>query len=689
MGICEWKLSKVSQEEINKYASTWNVSLITAAILYSRGFRDENEVYQFLNSEALDKESFKLTDMEESVKCLKEAIEKKEKICVYGDYDADGITSTTLVYRYLKDKGANVIYYIPHRDLEGYGLNIQAVNKLHEEGVRVLLTVDNGVSAHEEIEIASSLGMKVIVTDHHKIPEKLPKKALIIDPWREKWEEKYKNLAGVGVAYKLLEAMEGSHAIESKFLELVALGSLGDSMPLFGETRYFVKKGLEFANDSKIPGIKAIINSLAIDSTAISSIDATFKLVPRINASGRMETADLAVKLLISENEEECLSICERLNELNSLRKDVEKKILEEVKQQIKDNSQIKYEKVIILKGENWHHGVLGIAASRISQMYGKPCILISFSYETGEARGSCRSVEGISIYDLVVSGAEYLDRFGGHTMAAGINLKTKNLENFCNLMIQNSRQLPVCFPKLKIDLNLSLSSFSNNLVETLELLEPYGNKNPEPVFLMKSLKILKIKPIGNQNHLKLTFCDGREYLNAFYFNKTEKEFLYCEREIVDIAITAHINEYRNVKNISAYILDLKLTKVSMKEVVRHKKIYEKFKRKEKLSKKEIDILLPIRSEFVGIYRYFMSHTNVRLRVDVLNYRLFKNNIKYGKIYIVLDVLKEMNLIDIVWYADEFEIVIKGFSKKVSLTSSQILKSLRELKGENDDGQGT
>ncbi len=685
MGLCEWQVSDINEEETKSYANAWNVPYIAAAILYSRGFREKDEVVNFLNWEALEREALKFTDMDESVKCLKEAIEKKEKICVYGDYDADGITATTLVYCYLKDKGADVIYYIPHRDLEGYGLNISAVDKLHAQGVKILLTVDNGVSAHEEVKKAAALGMKVIITDHHKVPEKLPSPGLIIDPWRENWGEEYKNLAGVGVAYKLLEALEDFNILESKYMELVALGSLGDSMPLFGETRYLVKKGLEFAGNSNILGIKTFINILGINSQNINSIDAAFKLVPRINASGRMETADLAVKLLTSEKEEECINICKHLDELNNLRKNVEKKILEDVEKQIKNNPQIKYENVIILKGMNWHHGVLGIAASKISQRYGKPCILISFSYETGEARGSCRSVEGFSVYNLVISGAQYLEKFGGHTMAAGINLRTENIEKFCKKMIENSRKLLVQFPKLCIDLKLSISSFSNLLLDSVEILEPYGNKNPEPVFLIDNVKIYKIKPIGKK-HLKLTFFDGKRYINAFYFNKTIGELLYREGEIVDIAATIHKDEYKSIKSVSVYVLDLKLSGLDMKEVIKQKQIYEKFKRGENLSEKEIGYLLPTRSEFANIYRYFISKAKVRLRVDTLDCRLFKNSENYGKIYIVLDVLQEMNLINVKWNVDEFEVVIKNFSGKVDLSSSKILSSLSQFKGENSYG---
>ena len=686
MGLCEWQVSDINEKKVKSNAEVWGIPFLSVAILYSRGLRTKKEVFKFLNCEALSKEFFKFTDMDETVKCLKEAIKKKERICVYGDYDADGITATTLVYCYLKDKGADVTYYIPNRDLEGYGLNIAAVEKLYSQGVKVLLTVDNGVSAHEEVKKASLLGMKVIITDHHKVPESLPSPGFVIDPWRENWEEEYKNLAGVGVAYKLLEALEDFKPISSKYMELVAIGSLGDSMPLFGETRYLVKKGLEFAGNSSILGVRTLIKSLGINSNIINSIDATFKLVPRINASGRMETADLAVRLLISENEEECISICNRLDELNSLRKEVEKEILEDAEKQIRDNPKIKYENVIILKGENWHHGVLGIAASKISQRYGKPCILISFSYETGEARGSCRSVEGFSIYNLVVLGAKHLERFGGHTMAAGINLKTENIEKFCKEIIENSKKFSAPFPKLRIDLKLNISSFSNRILDALEFLEPYGNKNPEPIFLIERLKIYKIKPIGNKKHLKLTFYDGIEYLNAFYFNKTLEDFLYKEGDTVDIAVTAHKNEYKNIKNVSVYILDLKLSGSDIKKAINQKQIYEKFKRGERLSKKEVAFLLPTRIEFARMYRYFISRAELRLRVDTLSHRLFKNENNYGKIYIVLDVLQEMNLINVLWYADEFKVLIKDFNGKVDLSNSAILNSLSRFKGEDSYG---
>ena len=655
MSINRWNLNPIDKEVVDTYTRKWNISHICAAILYRRGFRENRDIYEFLNySDSLNPFDFK--DMQKAIDILNRSIKNSEKICIYGDYDADGITATALLYSYFKSKTPNVVYYIPNRDAEGYGLNCHAIEKLHDLGIKIIVTVDNGISAYEEIKYANSLGIKVIITDHHSLPERLPEAEAIINPCAEDWYEKRKSFAGVGVAYKLVEAMENPDS----YLDLVLLGTVGDSMPLFGQSRTIVKKGMQSISNSKIQGIKTLIQTLNL-GTNIDSIDLAFKVVPRINASGRMKTADIALKLLVSEDKE----LCTYLEDLNILRKETEKEITLAVEEKIKQDSSKKFQNIIIVEGEDWHHGVIGIVASRITQKYGKPCILISYSKSDGLARGSCRSVEGFSIYEAISQCSKYLDRFGGHTMAAGINLKLENIKKFSKAVLDISKNYEVCFPKIDID-----EQISGPLISTETL-------NPEPIFLVKDVTLKKIVPIGKGNHLKLIFDDKGLPIEMLYFNKTSKNFFYKEREKLDVLITLHSNVYKSKSTVSAYIEDLKLSKVSLSEVLNQKKLYEKFKRRELINLDELNSLLPNREEFAKVYVFLKKSS--WLRVDIVSYKVFGDSTHCAKIYVILDAFESLGLISLTWDSDEFCVSINECNKKVNLEESPVLISLNEI----------
>lgn len=676
MPICQWTLTEIKPEEIRHYSLQWNIPEVCAKILYSRGMRNKDEIDKFLKFESLS-DPFEFTDMKKAVEFLKSAIDNKEKICVYGDYDADGVTSTALIYLYFKDLGADIEYYIPTRD-DGYGLNCDAISKLHEKGIKVILTVDNGVSAFQEVEFAKSLGIKTVITDHHKLPEKIPLAEAVIDPCRESWDLKYKNFAGVGVAYNLIKAFSEGKQISKKYIDLVAIGTVGDSMPLFGESKELLKASLSSIVNSEIKGIRTLFEKVGISGKKVDSLDLAFKIVPRINASGRIKTADIALKLLISDDECECKSICDTLDDLNSFRKSTESKIIENIDLEISKNPNLKFENVIVVKGKDWPHGVLGIAASRVVQKYGKPCILISFS-DDGEARGSCRSIEGVSIYDLIVSCSNYLERFGGHTLAAGINLKSDNVDAFCNCIREKARKLDLEFPKISVDAQLTLGMISKNTLDFLKMLEPFGNGNPEPIFIVKNLKLKKIMPIGKGDHLKLNFEDSYRLCDFLYFNKSTQNFLYKEGDILDVLITLHPDLYRKNSGVSAHVLDLKFSGLNLEKFIINKKVYEKFRRESKLSPEELSLLIPTRDDFAKVYRYLVSNQNRHLRVDNIGFLLFGNDAPYGKIYVILDVLEEMKLAQILWNSDEFSLKILKPKTKVNLQDSKILNYLSDI----------
>lgn len=678
MSICEWNISEIDEEIVSKYSQKYGIPYVSVAILYSRGFREESDIQNFLQGTVED-DVFDITDMDKAVKRIEKAIKENEKICIYGDYDADGITSSSLMCRYLRDRGADVFCYIPERNKDGYGLNNSAIEYIKNEGTDLIITVDNGISAFDEVKYANLLGMDVVITDHHRVRETLPCACAVVNPYRKECSElKNKNFAGVGVAFKLIEAMETGKSSKKdlldKYSDLVTVGTIGDSIELFGETKEVVKYGLENLLSSKIPGIISLLKCSNLYLKELDSISVAFGIVPRINACGRMDNARLALELLMCDDVYESDKIAVEVCKLNDLRKNIENEILEDVENLLLEEPERKYEKIIVAEGENWNHGVLGIVASKITQKYGKPCILITIEGET--SRASCRSIEGFSIYDALVRNSKWLTRFGGHPMAAGFSINTSDLKFFKESLFQDSEDYEVPAPCVSIDFELEPYQISCEILEDLEILKPYGNGNPEPVFGIFGATLVKIIPIGKGKHLKLIFeKDGFEF-SVLYFNKTPNDFIFLEHEKLDIAITLHENEYMGVKSVSCYAVDFKICNYDLKKAVKEKNLYQHFKKSNTLNC-DLTNVIPSREEFVKIYQYVKKLKNKSIRVDLINKRLFNNNKNLFIIYIVLDVMEELGLIRIFRSADEYKIIVNEVKEKVNISDSLILKSIK------------
>lgn len=678
MSICEWSISEIDEEIVSKYSQKYGIPYVSTAILYSRGFREESDIQNFLQGTVED-DVFDITDMDKAVQRIEKAIKENEKICIYGDYDADGITSSSLMCRYLRSRGADVFCYIPERNKDGYGLNNSAIEYIKNEGTNLIITVDNGISAFDEVKYANLLGMDVVITDHHRVRETLPCACAVVNPYRKECSElKNKNFAGVGVAFKLIEAMETGKSSKKdlldKYSDLVTVGTIGDSIELFGETKEVVKYGLENLLSSKIPGIISLLKCSNLYLKELDSISVAFGIVPRINACGRMDNARLALELLMCDDVYESDKIAIEVCKLNDLRKNIENEILEDVEKLLLEEPERKYEKIIVAEGENWNHGVLGIVASKITQKYGKPCILITIEGET--SRASCRSIEGFSIYDALVRNSKWLTRFGGHPMAAGFSINTSDLKFFKESLFQDFEDYEVPAPCVSIDFELEPYQISCEILENLEILKPYGNGNSEPVFGIFGATLVKIIPIGKGKHLKLIFeKDGFEF-SVLYFNKTPNDFIFLEHEKLDIAITLHENEYMGVKSVSCYAVDFKICNYDLKKAVKEKNLYQHFKKSNTLNC-DLTNVIPSREEFVKIYQYVKKLKNKSIRVDLINKRLFNNNKNLFIIYIVLDVMEELGLIRIFRSADEYKIIVNEVKEKVNISDSLILKSIK------------
>lgn len=553
-----WQYYEINNELIEKISKEFNISKLLAQILVNKGIIEHEEIKIFLNPKRNNfYNPFLMPDMEKAVNRIINAIENKEKILIYGDYDVDGITSTTVLKKYLKERGINADYHIPNRLKEGYGLNKQAIEEIARNGTKLMITVDCGISAVEEIKFAESLGIETIITDHHEPGEVLPSAFAIIDAKIKDNKYPFNQLAGVGVVFKLIQAISTKLKLAEKeylkYLDLVCLGTISDIVPLIDENRVIAKLGLKLINVTKNLGLKTLLNLSGYKSADSNTI--SFGIAPRINACGRMGFENKAIQLLLSEDKQEVLELAENLNEFNKERQEKEKEIFEEAVKQI--NEKEEKSPAIILGGDGWHHGVTGIVSSKITDMYFKPSILIGFENENG--KGSGRSIPGIDLHEAVLRCSSKLEKFGGHAMAIGLSLKK---ENFCKFKEEVNKYLKTKNMKeikqiIMIDVVANLKDITLQTVQELELLEPFGEVNKIPIFCFKNLKIESIRALTEGKHLKVNLRDDNMLISCIGFNIGEKASEYKIGDRVDVIGSLEINEYNGIKNIQLNLKDI------------------------------------------------------------------------------------------------------------------------------------
>lgn len=678
----KWVISQINKEEASRLAEIRGLPYFLAMILQIRGITEQEEIEAFLQPGGAVAPPLEIKDMQKAAVRVLQAINCFEKICVYGDYDADGVTATALLFSYLESCGANVMYYIPNREGEGYGMNCTAVEYLHQQGVRLIITVDNGIASLEEIRLANRLGMEVVVTDHHQPQGELPEAVAVVDPHREDCPSRFKQLAGVGVAFKLMMALEGEDADPQGLLEnyadLIAIGTIGDVVPLTGENRVFVKAGLRALLHTDRAGLRALLDAAGMQGRKITAGSVSFGLVPRINAAGRLGSCDSAVRLLLSDYEEEASDFAVHINEENRNRQEIEAEILREVEELLAHEPQRRYDRVLVMEGEGWHHGVIGIVASRVVERYGKPCIMIGTLGE--EARGSGRSIPGFSLYDAIFHCREYLTRFGGHPMAAGLSMETSQIPAFREAVNRYAAQreggMPA--PVLNLDCKLNPSALSVDLVEQLEALEPFGSGNPTPLFGLYRMTLADVSPVGGGKHLRLSLRRAGTQLTAMRFSTRLEEFPYTPGDVLDLAVTLEKSEYRGATELAVYVRDIKLSDLPVEELLQDKALYESIKRGEPLPAPIMDRITPNREEFAVVYRFLRSHQGWRYGLDVLYSRLSDSRIGYGKLALILDIMEELKLIFLNINGEQYDVKMCRVQGKVNLTDSTLLQQLME-----------
>lgn len=679
MILRKWEVRPLDKERAAAFAQTYGVPFFLAMLMNIRGLDDAAHLREFLGEGEPLSDPFLLKDMDKAAARITRAVDNMEKIAVYGDYDADGVTSTAMLYSYLETRGADVIFYIPQREGEGYGMNIGAVEYLKEQGVSLIVTVDNGISSVQEVARANELGIDVVVTDHHRPQEILPDAVAVVDAYRPDDTSPYKHFSGVGIAFKLLMALEdGAGDVEDlleAYSDLAAIGTIGDIVPLTGENRTLIRAGLERLSQSDRPGVQALLENAGIAGKALTSTNVAFTLVPRINATGRMGAPERAVRLLISGYEEEAEVLSEEICADNEERRRVEAEIAEAAFADIEAKGYMK-DRVVVVDGENWHHGVIGIVASRVTERCGKPCMIISCG-ET-EAKGSGRSIEGFSLFEAICACGDLLIKFGGHPMAAGITLKSENIEAFRKRINQYAAEH---FPQMPtqtvtLDCKLNPAALSVSMAQSLTQLEPFGNGNPQPVFGLFNMELSNVTPVGGGGHLRLTLEKNGAVITAMRFNTKPEELPYHIGDKIDLAVQLEAREFRGQPSLTVIVRDMKFAAFNTEKNIASLASFEKWQRGEVLSAEDKNRLYPDRACLAAIYRALRT-VNGKETDQVRFVSQFGKDMTLGLFKTALLVFEERGLVHSEIADDTFTATLIETSGKTDITRSPVLLALQ------------
>lgn len=679
MILRKWEVRPLDKERAAAFAQTYGVPFFLAMLMNIRGLDDAAHLREFLGEGEPLSDPFLLKDMDKAAARITHAVDNMEKIAVYGDYDADGVTSTAMLYSYLETRGADVIFYIPQREGEGYGMNMGAVEYLKEQGVSLIVTVDNGISSVQEVARANELGIDVVVTDHHRPQEILPDAVAVVDAYRPDDTSPYKHFSGVGIAFKLLMALEdGAGDVEDlleAYSDLAAIGTIGDIVPLTGENRTLIRAGLERLSQSDRPGVQALLENAGIAGKVLTSTNVAFTLVPRINATGRMGAPERAVRLLISGYEEEAEVLSEEICADNEERRRVEAEIAEAAFADIEAKGYMK-DRVVVVDGENWHHGVIGIVASRVTERCGKPCMIISRG-ET-EAKGSGRSIEGFSLFEAICACGDLLIKFGGHPMAAGITLKPENIEAFRKRINQYAAEH---FPQMPtqtvtLDCKLNPAALSVSMAQSLTQLEPFGNGNPQPVFGLFNMELSNVTPVGGGGHLRLTLEKNGAVITAMRFNTKPEELPYHIGDKIDLAVQLEAREFRGQPSLTVIVRDMKFAEFNTEKNIASLASFEKWQRGEVLSAEDKNRLYPDRACLAAIYRALRT-VNGKETDQVRFVSQFGKDMTLGLFKTALLVFEERGLVHSEIADDTFTATLIETSGKTDITRSPVLLALQ------------
>jgi len=668
-----WNVLQYDKNAASLLALKCGVDDLAVLLLQARGMKTAEEILDFLSADKKELSSpFLLKDMEKAADRISRAVDNGERIHVFGDYDADGVTATALLVSYLETLGADVTCSIPSRLNDGYGLSPEAANRIADMGTGLVITVDNGIASFSEAEIFKARGIDFIITDHHTVGESLPDAYAVIDPHRADDDSPEENLAGVGVALKLIAALEGGEYdyVLEDYGDLVAIGTIADIVPLTGENRIIVSRGLKSIERSFRPGIVSLIENAGLKN-GISATGVAFGIAPRINAAGRIDNAETALRLLMTEDFEEAEKLAYEISCSNTERQSVEAAISEEIEKYFDENPSCRLDRVLVAAGENWHPGVIGIAASRLVDKYGRPAVVISVD-EDGCARGSCRSIEGLGLYDALSYCSEYLVQFGGHTLAAGFSVMKDNIDAFRKKINEYAASLPPFYPSLNIDLRLNPGGLCTEILDSLAMLEPYGAGNPTPMFGLFGMTVSGVKSIGGEKHIRLTLTKDGESISAVYFGQPLVSFPYIIGDKVDIACKIEKNEYKGEVKLSIQIKDIRPAGEDDRELFYALGVYKNFLRGENLSEKERLLLCPDRALLSDVYRFIREKKEWKYSPEILCMRLNVPAKKAGAVQICLDALTDVGILS----EKDSVYMLTAFQGKADLGNCSLLRKL-------------
>ena len=665
-----------------KYATTLaaqqkEVGLL-AGILAARGITDPTEALTLLAGEEELSDPMLLTDMDKACARILEAIDKEQTIVVYGDYDVDGVTATALLYQHLKGMGASVKCMLPSREGDGYGLSKNAIQSIHDKGCQLIVTVDNGISALEEAEFAASLGVDLIVTDHHLPHDALPKAVAVVDPRRADDHSPFKGLCGAGVAFKLCAALDGCPPEEMLDYcgDLAAVGTVADVMPLTGENRTLVKAGLKSLQQTDRPGISALLEEVGLEGKPITAENVSYAIAPRINAAGRMDNAVTALQLVLCEDEERAEELAHKLNEINVARQETEQEIVKAAQEQLDAEPAILEDRVILIWGRDWHPGVIGIVASRLVEKTGRPVIVVSVD-EHGEGKGSGRSVQGFNLHECIASCEDILLRFGGHAMAAGLSVREENLPELRRRLNEwAARECAVLFtPPLECDLSIHLDRITVESVRRLEQLAPYGAENPTPVFVLEKAVIDGIFSVSEGKHCRLRLRQGNASIYAVWFGMPPEQLPYTMGDVVDAAVNLSVYESLRGAQLSGRILELHPAGFG-NAAAEQTALVQALRRGTPLSAEQKARIAPERSDIITVYRELQARRWHAEDLQPLFAKLGEENT--GKILVAITALEQVGLIAVRERSGaKFWELVPAEGKK-NLADAPILKCLEE-----------
>lgn len=650
-------------------------------VLAARGIADGAAAREFLNCSQPLCDPMLLHDMEKAVTIVRRAIDEGKKILVFGDYDCDGITATVMLYEYLEGEGADVCYYIPERLGEGYGLSMQTMEMIISSGIELIITVDNGISAEEEIARAKEAGIEVVVTDHHALPQQLPPADALVNSAFEEDGSPSRYLCGAAMAFKLIAALEqqmqGEDAQElllEQYGDLAAIATLADVVPLTGENRTLARMGLEILAHTDRPGLQALAQNAKADLTACHSDTVSFMLAPRINVTGRIGSVDTAVQLLLTQNDEQAATLAAEIEKLNAERRRMEESISAEAEELLRRKPLLLHNRILTLVGDDWHLGVIGISAARMVERYRKPCIVISCS--DGVARGSARSVEGFSIIDAITACSDKLQKFGGHPMAAGFTLAEEDIPAFTAALEEYAAEHYPIMPVhvVKLDAPITPEEITVANVEEMDRLSPFGCENPAPTFLLSGVTEQSVSAIGNGNHLRMSVQAGKYTVPLVYFGMTVNQFPFTEGDRIDVACSLSINEYNDQRTVSVRVVNVHPTGWRQGETLRAAATFEAVMRGEETADAAESFT---RNDLIGVYRYLRDNSPITVGTDGLYYILRKKleGYTYFKHLAALQIMRELELMEET-QPECFR--IKNGDKKVELEHSPTFRKLQK-----------